>query len=170
MLFLVIQPCFSIAHSKAQCETFILLNHDNVDARRNWVKQQYSRNLALVRKNPGFFISLVTSIAYAPLGILVFSSHMFTASNYQFAFCSNLKLFFFCTESHKFITHAGEVHRMIYTSPISIHEFSVTYLINLMLFNMFYQTFDFKDFMETYLLIWAGTHTDIRELMSLNYL
>lgn len=110
-------------------------------------------------KNPGSSVSPVTSIAYAPFRILIFSSHMFTASDYKFAFCSNLKLFLFFTKSHKYIAHISEVHGRIPTPPIDIDEFCVTYLNELDTVNMIHESFDFKDFMETYL-IWADTHAD----------
>lgn len=141
MLFLVIQPCFSVAHSKAQCETFILLNHDNVDARRNWVKQQCKENLASERKKSGAFVFSITSVACAPFSSLFFLFSMFITSNYQFEICFEEKLcFYLLSNICKFIAYADK--QMFCISPFSVDEFYVVYEINYILaYSMMYLIF-----------------------------
>lgn len=152
MVFLVIQPCFSIAHSKAQCETFILLNHDNVDARRNWAKQQCRKDLASARRNPGSFVFPFNFLCMPPFSVPYYFLHVLTAYDYQFAFCSNLKLFFLLAKSHQCITYDGEVNRKIFPSPIYLNSFTSV--------NMFLEAFDFTSFMKTQLLVQADIHID----------
>lgn len=144
MLFLVIQPCFSIAHSKTQCETFILLNHDNVDARRNWVKQQCSEDLALVRKNPGSFVFPCNCLWMQPFRYFNVSFIYVYCLKLSICICSNLKWFFLLAKSHHFTAFAGEVSGKISTPPIYLNWIDGV--------NMFYESFDFKDFMKTELL------------------